>query len=83
MTARYAVAEQRNVGTMNVFETTLRGQVSDVQHKLALAQQAGLEYEAHLHGARIQDLLDLGVRHGIDTGAWVDPTLLDSVSLAS
>jgi hypothetical protein len=68
---------------MKVFETTLRSQVVDVQEKLAAAQRAGLEYESHLHGARIRDLLDLGARHGIDTGTWVDPSLLDSVSLAN
>jgi hypothetical protein len=68
---------------MSVFETTLRGQVDDVRHKLVAAQQAGLEYEAHLHAARIQDLLDLGARHGIDTSAWVDPALLESVSLSN
>lgn len=67
---------------MKAFETILRGQVTDVQQKLAAAQQAGLEYESHLHGARIEDLLDLGARHGIDTNGWVDPALLDSVSLA-
>ncbi len=68
---------------MKVFETALRGQVTEVQQKLAAARKAGLEYESHLHGARIQDLLDLGARHGIDTGTWVDPTLLDAVSLAN
>ena len=68
---------------MSVFETTLRGQVADVRQKLAVAQLAGLEYEVHLHAARIQDLLDLGARHGIDTSAWVDRALLESVSLAN
>jgi hypothetical protein len=68
---------------MKVFETTLRSQVSAVQEKLTAAQRAGLEYESHLHSARIQDLLDLGARHGVDTGTWIYPSLLDSVSLAS
>jgi hypothetical protein len=66
---------------MSGFETTLRAQVAEVWQKLAVAQRAGLEYEAHLHAARIQDLLDLGARHGVDTGAWVDPALLESASL--
>jgi hypothetical protein len=70
------------MGMTSVFETTLREQVAAVRRKLVVAQQAELEYEAHLHAARIQDLLDLGARHGIDTSAWVDPAQLGSASLA-
>jgi hypothetical protein len=70
-----------DVGMMNEFETTLRSQVNEALQTLAVAQQTGHNYEAHLHGARIRDLLDLAARHGVNTGDWVDPAVLDSATL--
>jgi len=47
----------------------LRVQVDAVRHKLALAEQAGLLDEAHLHRARLADLRDIAARHAIDLTA--------------
>ncbi|GLZ27896.1 hypothetical protein Lesp02_00860 [Lentzea sp. NBRC 105346] len=58
---------------MNEFESTLRNKISEAVLTLGEAQQAGHEYEIHLHGARIRDLLDVAERHGIDTSGWVSP----------
>jgi hypothetical protein len=66
---------------MSEFETALRRQVDTARQALAAATRARHDYEAHLHAARIRDLLDLAARHGIDTSAWVDPALLESASL--
>ncbi len=50
----------------------LHTQIVTCQHNLALAEQAGLPYEAHLHRARLEDLKDLAARHGIDVSPWID-----------
>jgi hypothetical protein len=50
----------------------LRTQIDTVQRNLVLACEAGLPYEAHLHRARLQDLIEIAARHGIDTRTWVD-----------
>jgi hypothetical protein len=63
------------------FERALRGQVDQAREMLAVAQRAGHDYEAHLHAARIQDLLDLAARHGIGSDDWVEPALLASARL--
>ena len=70
-----------DVGTMSEFERALRSQVDEATRTLEVARQAGHDYEVHLHGARIRDLLDLAATHGIDTSDWVDPALLESASL--
>jgi hypothetical protein len=61
---------------MSEFVTVLRGRVQGAQKELSAARQAEHDYEIYLHIARIQDLLDLAERHGIDTTAWIDPTEL-------
>ena len=66
---------------MSAFETVLRSQVDEALQTLAAARQAGHDYEVDLHGARIQDLLDLAAKHGIDTGDWLDPAVLESAPL--
>ncbi|PXY17001.1 hypothetical protein [Prauserella muralis] len=66
---------------MSEFEAVLRGQVADGLKTLDQARRAGHDYEVHLHGARIRDLLDMAARHGIDTGEWVDPAVLESATL--
>lgn len=58
----------------------LHAQIETVQHHLALAERAGLPYEAQPHRARLQDLMDLASRHGIDVTEWVDRSLLSSAA---
>jgi hypothetical protein len=43
-----------------------------VQRNLVLADEAGLPYEVYLHTARLQDLMDIAARLGIDVATWVD-----------
>ena len=47
----------------------LRAQIDAVREKLALADRAGLSYEANLNRARLADLMDIAARHGIDIAA--------------
>jgi hypothetical protein len=61
---------------MTAVNKELHTQIKTVQHNLALASRAGLSYEAHLHRARLEDLIDMAERHGIDVTAWVDRELL-------
>ncbi|MEV6237528.1 hypothetical protein [Lentzea sp. NPDC051838] len=67
--------------TMSEFEAELRRRVAEAGKTLNQAKDAGHDYEVHLHGARIRDLLDLAARHGIDTTTWIDPALLESSGL--
>ena len=60
----------------------LRMQIETAQRNLALADQAGLPYESHLHHARLEDLMDIAARHDIDVSAWVDPSLLSPLAPA-
>lgn len=59
----------------------LRAEIRTVQHHLVLAEQDGLDYEAHLHRAHLTTLFEAAVRRGIDvtaeferSGAPPDPT---------
>ena len=54
----------------------LRAQIASVQRNLALARNAGLPYEMALHRARLDDLIAVASRNGVDTTAWVDRSLL-------
>lgn len=49
----------------------LRVQIEAVQRNLALAQEADQPYEAHLHQARLDDLIELATRHRIDPSSCV------------
>jgi hypothetical protein len=60
----------------------LRTQINMVQKNLALANQAGLGYEADLHRARLQDLMDIAARVDIDVTPWVDQSLLPPLAHA-
>ena len=51
------------------------------EETLRRAAEAGHDYEVHLHGARIRDLLDLAAQHGIDTTRWIDRALLENSGL--
>jgi hypothetical protein len=64
---------------MSVFRATLRSRVERVQEAIVDARQAGHDYEAELHGARLADLLDLAARNGVDTTDWVDPAVMEAV----
>ena len=63
---------------MSEFGTSLRSQIEQRMAALVVARDAGHDYEVHLHGARVRDLLELAARHGVDTDGWVDPAVLDS-----
>ena len=67
--------------TMNEFEAELRSKVAEAEETLKQAREAGHDYEIHLHGARIRDLLDLAARNGIDTTAWIDSAMLEKSGL--
>jgi len=60
----------------------LHTQIETAQHNLVLAGGAGLPYEAYLHRARLEDLMDSAARHGIDVTAWVDRSQLPPLALA-
>lgn len=64
---------------MSVFTATLRDRVERVQEAIVDARQAGYDYEAELHSARLADLLDLAARNGVDTTDWVDPAVAESL----
>ena len=44
--------------------------------------QAGLPYEVYLHRARLEDLMDMAARRGIDVAPWVDRSRLPPLALA-
>lgn len=58
---------------MTLFTATLRDRVERVQEAIEEARQAGHDYEAELHSARLADLLDLAARNDVDTTDWVTP----------
>jgi len=60
----------------------LHTQIETVQHNLVLASEAGLPYEAHLHRARLLDLMDIAARHSVDVSTWVDRALITPRALA-
>lgn len=60
----------------------LHTQIETVQHNLVLAAGAGLPYEAYLHRALLEDLMNRAARHGIDVTAWVDRSRLPPLALA-
>lgn len=59
----------------------LRTQIQKAERKLVIAGQAGLSYEAYLHRARLEDLMDIAERHDIDVSPWVDRSLLPPLVL--
>lgn len=67
--------------TMSEFETELRNKVAEAEETLREALRAGHDYEIHLHGARIRDLLDRAAQHGIGTADWIAPALLENSGL--
>lgn len=55
------------------FVAELRRGIDAAQRAVSVAEQAGHPHEAHLHRARLQDLLEVAGRHGVDTSSWLDP----------
>jgi hypothetical protein len=60
----------------------LRTQIKTVQRNLAVAGEAGLPYEVYLHRARLEELMDMAARRGIDVAPWVDRSRLPPLALA-
>jgi hypothetical protein len=54
----------------------LRTQIKTVHRNLVLADEAGLPYEVYLHRARLEELMDMVARRGIDVGTRVDGSRL-------
>ncbi|MGI5132809.1 hypothetical protein ACQEVB_38840 [Pseudonocardia sp. CA-107938] len=50
----------------------LREQTMLARHNLAMARQNGPDHDVDIHQARLDDLLDIAHRHGIDVAAWMD-----------
>jgi hypothetical protein len=67
---------------MSVVIEELRTQIKAVQHQLLIADRADQAREAYLYRARLQDLMDIAARHGIDVTAWVDQSLLSPLAPA-
>lgn len=53
----------------------MRAQLEAVQRELVAAERAGSSREVYLRQARLEDLIDIATRHGIDVAPWVDPSL--------
>jgi hypothetical protein len=57
---------------MSEFVTVLRGRIDRAREDLAAARAAERDDDVDLHAARIEELLDLAERHGVDTATWID-----------
>jgi len=63
---------------MELMHEELKVQITETQERLVAAIEADDPYEVARHRARLQDLIDMASRHGVDAHAWVNQTLLDS-----
>jgi hypothetical protein len=54
----------------------LQVQITAAQERILAAIEADNPYEVARHRARLQDLIDMATRHGIDVHTWLDQTLL-------
>lgn len=68
----WAVGTGKRRKTMSEFETVLRGRVSGVREELVAARASARDEDVYMHVARIEELLDLAQRHGVDTAMWID-----------
>lgn len=50
----------------------LHAQIAVATERMITAEAAGEEREAHIHRARIDDLIEIAMRHGIDLKPWPD-----------
>jgi hypothetical protein len=62
--------------TVSGFEAVLRDKIDTVQQSLRIARQLDHPFEAHLHNARLLDLLERATLHAVDTTDWVDDVVL-------
>ena len=63
---------------MELMRQELKVQITETQELLVAAIEAGNPHEVARYRARLQDLIDMASRHGIDVHAWVNQTLLQS-----
>jgi hypothetical protein len=63
---------------MELMRQELKAQITETQERLVAAIEADDPYQVARHRARLQDLVDMAGRHGVDVHAWVDQTLLHS-----
>ena len=61
---------------MTLVREELQVQITATQERLLAAIESDDSYEVARHRARLQDLVHMAARHGIDVHAWVDQTLL-------
>ena len=67
---------------MSEFVTVLRGRVDRARQDLVAARVAGRDDDVDLHVARIEELLDLAERHGVDAVMWIDRAELTIADVA-
>jgi hypothetical protein len=63
---------------MEPMRQELKVQITETQELLVAAIEADNAHEVARYRARLQDLVDMASRHGIDVHAWVNQTLLHS-----
>jgi hypothetical protein len=76
---KHPVSPSRDAGArkeMTHVLEELQVQITAAQERILAAIEADDPYEVARHRARLQDLVDMAGRHGIDVHAWVDQTLL-------
>jgi hypothetical protein len=65
----------------SVHPPDLECQVASALRMLAVSRAAGLPFEAYLHRAHLEDLIDTAIDQGVDVDAWVDRSALPPVAL--
>lgn len=68
------------MGQGSEFVAELRRGVDTAQQAASVAEQAGHPHEAYLHRTRVQDLLDVAGRHGVDTSSWLAPAIRQALA---
>lgn len=63
---------------MELMREELKAQITETQELLVAAIEADNPNEVARHRARLQDLIDMASRHGVDVHTWVNETLLHS-----
>ena len=60
---------------MELMRQELEVQITQIQELLIAAIEADEPYEVARHRARLQDLIDMASRHGVDIHAYVNQNL--------
>lgn len=60
---------------MSEFRDQLRQGVVAAQRAVTTAWKTGNDDHARWHAGHVADLLEIAIRHGIDTSGWVDPAV--------